>query len=267
MSKSKQTTLFQSWGGASVAAPTSKTSTKQQPKSVQSNASHLHSKFVTSARSNVASVIDLCQDSDDDADLLAAMEESLRYASGNYNCDNKAAPLSENGTNCHRILEDVRGAAVETRVDVQGSKLFKSVAGTTGKQYSNKSRINTEFPPIGEPSYGIPSMEDMETTAVEDLPGFDSEAGRIWIYPTNYPVRDYQFRIVEQALMHNTMVTLPTGLGKTFVAAVVMFNFYRWYPTSKIVFMAPTKPLVAQQIEACHAVVGIPMEDTAEMTG
>ena len=57
------------------------------------------------------------------------------------------------------------------------------------------------------------------------------------------------------------------GLGKTFIAAVVMFNFYRWYPLGKIVFMAPTKPLVAQQIEACFNVMGIPQDHTAEMTG
>jgi Fanconi anemia group M protein len=56
-------------------------------------------------------------------------------------------------------------------------------------------------------------------------------------------------------------------LGKTFIAAVVMYNFYRWFPEGKIIFMAPTKPLVAQQIEACHNVVGIPQHDTAEMTG
>ena len=43
-------------------------------------------------------------------------------------------------------------------------------------------------------------------------------------------------------------MTLPTGLGKTFIAAVVMYNFYRWYPQGRIVFMAPTKPLVAQQV-------------------
>jgi hypothetical protein len=31
--------------------------------------------------------------------------------------------------------------------------------------------------------------------------------------------------------------------------------------------MAPTKPLVHQQIESCYKVMGIPKEDTAEMTG
>ena len=95
----------------------------------------------------------------------------------------------------------------------------------------------------------------------------------------NYTQRDYQFKIVEESLFNNTMVCLPTGLGKTFIAAVVMLNFYRWFPSSKVVFMAPTKPLVGQQIEACHKVriclcgisarkvTGIPQEDTCEMTG
>jgi len=89
----------------------------------------------------------------------------------------------------------------------------------------------------------------------------------MWIYPTNYPVREYQFSIVHKALFVNTLVCLPTGLGKTFIAAVVMYNFYRWYPHSKVVFLAPTKPLVAQQIEACFSIMGIPQEHTAEMTG
>lgn len=31
--------------------------------------------------------------------------------------------------------------------------------------------------------------------------------------------------------------------------------------------MAPTKPLVAQQVDACHRVCGIPGSDAAEMTG
>ncbi|GMF42586.1 unnamed protein product [Phytophthora fragariaefolia] len=46
-----------------------------------------------------------------------------------------------------------------------------------------------------------------------------------------------------------------------------MYNFYRWFPAGKIVFMAPTKPLVAQQVKACHEVMGIPLADTAELQG
>ncbi|KAI5610756.1 Fanconi anemia group M protein, partial [Silurus asotus] len=100
-----------------------------------------------------------------------------------------------------------------------------------------------------------------------DLLGFDSSSGRIWIYPSNFPIRDYQLKISEAALFQNTLVCLPTGLGKTFIASVVMYNFYRWYPAGKIVFLAPTKPLVAQQIEACYRVMGISQQHMAELTG
>lgn len=69
-----------------------------------------------------------------------------------------------------------------------------------------------------------------------------------------------------------TLVATPLcphfpGLGKTFIAAVVMYNFYRWYPTGKIIFMAPTKPLVAQQIHACYKIMGFDSQDVCEMTG
>ncbi|KAG0344141.1 hypothetical protein BG004_004704 [Podila humilis] len=95
----------------------------------------------------------------------------------------------------------------------------------------------------------------------------DYEAIKTWQYPINYPKRDYQFNIIRTALFTNTLVALPTGLGKTFIAAVVMLNYFRWFPNSKVVFMAPTKPLVAQQIEACFKVCGIPQDVTVELTG
>lgn len=63
------------------------------------------------------------------------------------------------------------------------------------------------------------------------------------------------------------LFSLVTGLGKTFIAAVAMFNYYRWFPQGKVVFMAPTRPLVAQQIRACHDIMAIPIKDTVEMTG
>ncbi|XP_026755361.2 uncharacterized protein LOC113515378 isoform X2 [Galleria mellonella] len=101
----------------------------------------------------------------------------------------------------------------------------------------------------------------------EELNGYDKLTGKTWIYPTNYPIRDYQFNIIKAAILQNTLVSLPTGLGKTFIAAVIMYNFYRWYPLGKIIFTAPTRPLVAQQIDACYNIIAIPPNDTIEMTG
>ncbi|KAH8264301.1 hypothetical protein KR038_006360 [Drosophila bunnanda] len=103
--------------------------------------------------------------------------------------------------------------------------------------------------------------------ADEACEGFDMATGHSWIYPKNLPLRSYQHSIVHAALYKNTLVVLPTGLGKTFIAAVVMYNFYRWYPKGKIVFMAPTRPLVAQQINASQKIMPFAPADTVQLTG
>ncbi|KAI8868807.1 P-loop containing nucleoside triphosphate hydrolase protein, partial [Ramicandelaber brevisporus] len=95
----------------------------------------------------------------------------------------------------------------------------------------------------------------------------DSDCCRTWLFPTNMTKRAYQFNIIQRALFYNTLVALPTGCGKTFIAAVVMLNYYRWFPQSVVVFVAPTKPLVAQQVNACHEITGIPKRDMEELTG
>ncbi|EPE07859.1 atp-dependent dna helicase mph1 [Ophiostoma piceae UAMH 11346] len=96
----------------------------------------------------------------------------------------------------------------------------------------------------------------------------DTDAMQTWVYPTNLgAIRDYQFSIVKSSLFSNTLVALPTGLGKTFIAATVILNFYRWTRDAKLVFVAPTKPLVSQQVDACLQVAGIPRSDTTLLTG
>ncbi|KAF8534472.1 P-loop containing nucleoside triphosphate hydrolase protein [Trichophaea hybrida] len=95
----------------------------------------------------------------------------------------------------------------------------------------------------------------------------DLEAAKTWVYPINVSYRDYQFNIVRRALLSNVLCALPTGLGKTFIAAAVMLNWFRWAPEGQIAFLAPTKPLVHQQIEACFNIAGIPRSQTATMTG
>ena len=101
------------------------------------------------------------------------------------------------------------------------------------------------------------------------VPLIEGEERKTWIYPKSdkYEEREYQLAISRTAINENTLVSLPTGLGKTLIAAVVMYNFYRWFPTGKIVFCAPTRPLVRQQIEACYNIMGVPEVDTAEISG
>ncbi|OCK87564.1 P-loop containing nucleoside triphosphate hydrolase protein [Cenococcum geophilum 1.58] len=96
----------------------------------------------------------------------------------------------------------------------------------------------------------------------------DADAMKTWVYPTNLgTIRDYQFNIVARGLFHNLLVALPTGLGKTFIAATIMLNWFRWTKEAQIVFVAPTKPLVSQQVEACFGIAGIPRSQTSMLTG
>lgn len=55
--------------------------------------------------------------------------------------------------------------------------------------------------------------------------------------------RGYQTRMVDQCVRANTLLILPTGLGKTIVAVRVAAEFL---DEGKVLLMAPTKPLVEQ---------------------
>ncbi|MCX6767692.1 MAG: helicase-related protein [Candidatus Micrarchaeota archaeon] len=62
-----------------------------------------------------------------------------------------------------------------------------------------------------------------------------------------FEARDYQARVAEGAARANTLVVMPTALGKTFVALLVMAALLKKNPGAKFLFLAPTKPLAAQQ--------------------
>lgn len=68
-----------------------------------------------------------------------------------------------------------------------------------------------------------------------------------FLYPEYPEFRDYQYSISIKCVTDNTFVCLPTGLGKTHIASVMMLNFHLWFPDGLIFFLAPTKPLVDQQ--------------------
>ncbi|MCJ7478560.1 MAG: DEAD/DEAH box helicase [Candidatus Nanohaloarchaeota archaeon QJJ-7] len=58
--------------------------------------------------------------------------------------------------------------------------------------------------------------------------------------------RTYQEVIAAEALDQNTIVVLPTGLGKTAVGILVAAQRLEERPNSKILMLAPTKPLAEQ---------------------
>jgi ERCC4-related helicase len=58
--------------------------------------------------------------------------------------------------------------------------------------------------------------------------------------------REYQEKIARTASSSNTLVVLPTGLGKTMIAIIVAAERMQKFPESKVMVLAPTKPLVLQ---------------------
>src|SRR3989344_8088784 len=62
----------------------------------------------------------------------------------------------------------------------------------------------------------------------------------------NFQPRLYQETIAYSCNLENTLIVLPTGLGKTKTAILVATQRLKSYPNSKILFLTPTKPLANQ---------------------
>ncbi|GIX77740.1 fanconi anemia group M protein homolog [Caerostris extrusa] len=109
--------------------------------------------------------------------------------------------------------------------------LFESWNKCSSKATASSSKQNsTDISAYASPSHSV-FQPNVYTKATNQLGhnGFDYDAGKTWIYP------------------HQLSCS--------------------WYPNGKIIFMAPTKPLVAQQIDACYKITGISPCDTTQMTG
>lgn len=66
----------------------------------------------------------------------------------------------------------------------------------------------------------------------------------------NLTPRDYQKLIFETAKDKNTLVVLPTGLGKTLIALMLAVERKTKHPLSKVLVLAPTRPLVEQHFNS-----------------
>ena len=78
--------------------------------------------------------------------------------------------------------------------------------------------------------------------------------------------REYQINIANSAAKDNTLIVLPTGLGKTIVALILIAEELK-KENNKILFLAPTKPLVVQHAQFLRDFLTIDSESIIIFTG
>ncbi|HTY91691.1 MAG TPA: DEAD/DEAH box helicase [Methanocella sp.] len=83
--------------------------------------------------------------------------------------------------------------------------------------------------------------------------------------PDTVASRDYQLTLAKKALEKSSLIVLPTGLGKTIIALLVMVE--RLKDGKKILMLSPTKPLVEQHAAFLRRTLAIPPERIAVFTG
>lgn len=87
------------------------------------------------------------------------------------------------------------------------------------------------------------------------------------VYPNLVEDREYQRRIVSEARDKNTLVVLPTALGKTIIAALVAADVLYNFRDRRVLVMAPTRPLVIQHKRTFQSVLRLPEDDFSLLTG
>lgn len=87
------------------------------------------------------------------------------------------------------------------------------------------------------------------------------------IKPNVVEKRLYQLAIAATALQKSTLVVLPTGLGKTIIALLVIASRLKEFPSGKALVLSPTKPLVEQHAQFLKKLLLVNPEEIAIFTG
>lgn len=83
----------------------------------------------------------------------------------------------------------------------------------------------------------------------------------------SFEPRKYQTAIAQKAQEQNTLVVLPTGMGKTLIAVIVGIKRLQQYPDSKIMITSPTRPLNAQHKKSFEKFTNVPEDKIILITG
>ncbi len=87
------------------------------------------------------------------------------------------------------------------------------------------------------------------------------------MYTIKFKPRLYQETIFHTCSEKNTLVVLPTGLGKTNIFVMLAVQRLNIYPNSKVVLLGPTKPLVDQYFKVFLSSTNIPEDEMIVLTG
>jgi ERCC4-related helicase len=87
------------------------------------------------------------------------------------------------------------------------------------------------------------------------------------IWNSSIELRFYQKNIAQLAYRRNTMVILPTALGKTVISLLVCADMLYKYRDRRVLIMAPTRPLISQHMKSFSSILKILEEQVAGVTG
>jgi len=85
-------------------------------------------------------------------------------------------------------------------------------------------------------------------------------------------LRDFKPRLYQETIFNtiarkNTLVVLPTGMGKTALAFMLAAQRLKQYPNSKILVLSPTKPLCEQHVESFRKHLMVEGDEIVLFTG
>ena len=87
------------------------------------------------------------------------------------------------------------------------------------------------------------------------------------IKPKKIEARLYQQTLFASCIKENSLVILPTGLGKTILFLMITAHRFQKFPNGKIVFCAPTKPLLDQHEIISKDSLNIDSEKIIQVSG
>ena len=79
--------------------------------------------------------------------------------------------------------------------------------------------------------------------------------------------RAYQLKALKNILHSSTLLVLPTGMGKTPIELMAVADKIYESPHKKVIFLAPTNPLLAQHYKDARKFLNISQESIIMING